>query len=228
MIRVWRDHPVLRRRKFFQGRRIRGADVIDIAWIDPSGREMTDETWNSPDVRCLGVRLNGDAINEVNERGERIVGETLVIMFNAGEEAVPFSLPETGPTERWETLDRHRRPVFAGPMADGEGSLPAAAALHDGAAARLARAGLAESGGVGTDGSVLTVGGRQSAVGSQSRVGSRQSVGVTVTVESRIVRSESSEPRTSGTFRTFGTPGTLEPLEPWNLEPDILTLTCPT
>ena len=104
LIRVWRDHPVLRRRKFFQGRRIRGADVTDIAWIDPSGREMTDETWNSPDVRCLGVRLNGDAIDEVNERGERIVGDTLVILFNAGEDAVPFSLPATGPTERWETI----------------------------------------------------------------------------------------------------------------------------
>ena len=37
LIRVWRDHPVLRRRKFFQGRRIRGADVTDIVWIDPSG-----------------------------------------------------------------------------------------------------------------------------------------------------------------------------------------------
>jgi len=104
LIRVWRDHPVLRRRKFFQGRRIRGADVTDIAWIDPSGREMTDETWNSPDVRCLGVRLNGDAIDEVNERGERIVGDTLVILFNAGEDAVPFSLPATGPTERWEAI----------------------------------------------------------------------------------------------------------------------------
>ena len=104
LIRVWRDHPVLRRRKFFQGRRIRGADVTDILWIDPSGVEMNDSTWNSPDVRCLGVRLNGDAIDEIDERGERIVGDTLVILLNAGDEAVPFSLPDTGPTERWETL----------------------------------------------------------------------------------------------------------------------------
>ena len=104
LIRIWRDHPVLRRRKFFQGRRIRGADVTDILWIDPSGVEMTDATWNSPDVRCLGVRLNGDAINEIDERGERIVGDTLVILLNAGEEPVSFSLPDTGPTERWETL----------------------------------------------------------------------------------------------------------------------------
>jgi isoamylase len=95
---------VLRRRKFFQGRRIRGADVLDIAWLDPSGHEMTDATWNSPDVRCLGVRLNGDAIYDVDERGDRIVGDTLVLLMNAGEEPVPFVLPATSPIERWETL----------------------------------------------------------------------------------------------------------------------------
>ena len=104
LIRIWKDHPVLRRRKFFQGRRIRGKEVLDIAWLDPSGAEMTDETWGAPDVRCVGVRLNGDAIDEVNERGERIVGDTLVVLLNGGEQAIPFVLPATSPNERWETL----------------------------------------------------------------------------------------------------------------------------
>jgi isoamylase len=103
LIRIWKENPVLRRRRFFQGRRIRGADVLDIAWVDPSGREMTDETWSSPDVRCLGVRLNGDAIGEVDERGEQIVGDTLVLLLNADAGAIPFVLPETAPDERWET-----------------------------------------------------------------------------------------------------------------------------
>ena len=53
IIAIWKDHPVLRRRKFFQGRRIRGAEVQDIAWLDPAGAEMTDEMWASPDVRTL-------------------------------------------------------------------------------------------------------------------------------------------------------------------------------
>jgi glycogen operon protein len=104
VIRVWKEHAVLRRRKFFQGRRIRGADVLDIAWLDPSGREMTDSTWSSPDVRCLGVRLNGDAIHEVDERGARIIGDTLLLMLNAAEQPVAFTLPTTAPEERWETL----------------------------------------------------------------------------------------------------------------------------
>ena len=95
---------MLRRRKFFQGRRIRGKDVLDITWLDASGIEMTDNTWSSPGVRCLGVRLNGDAINESDERGERIVGDTLVMLLNAGGETIPFLLPQTAAAERWETL----------------------------------------------------------------------------------------------------------------------------
>lgn len=104
LIRVWKDHPVLRRRKFFQGRRIRGADVLDIAWLDHTGAEMTDEMWNAPEARALGVRLNGDAIQETNERGERIVGDTLLLILNAGRKPIAFVLPPTAPIERWDTL----------------------------------------------------------------------------------------------------------------------------
>jgi isoamylase len=104
LIRIRKEHPVLRRRKFFQGRRIRGAEVQDIAWLDPSGREMTDEAWNSPDVRRLGVRLNGDAIDEVDERGQRITGDTLLLLLNADRQPVAFVLPATRPEERWATL----------------------------------------------------------------------------------------------------------------------------
>ena len=104
LIAIWKTHPVLRRRKFFQGRRIRGAEVADIAWLEPSGAEMTDDMWGSPDVRVLGVRLNGDAIQEVDERGERITSSTLLLLLNAGAEPVTFVLPATAPAERWETL----------------------------------------------------------------------------------------------------------------------------
>jgi len=104
LIRIRKENPVLRRRKFLQGRRIRGAGVLDITWLDASGDEMTDETWGSPDVRCLGLRLNGAAIDEVDERGERVVGATLVILINGGPEAIPFVLPAVAAVERWETL----------------------------------------------------------------------------------------------------------------------------
>ena len=36
---------------------------------------MSDEDWNAGFVKCLGVRLAGDLISDVDERGEPIVGE---------------------------------------------------------------------------------------------------------------------------------------------------------
>ena len=77
------EQPVFQRRKFFQGRAIRGSDIKDISFFSPSGQEMSDEDWNAGFVKCLGVRLAGDLIDDVDERGEPIVGETLLILLNA-------------------------------------------------------------------------------------------------------------------------------------------------
>ena len=104
MIRLWSQQPVLQRRKFLQGRPIRGSDVKDIAWLTPSGDEMSDEDWNAPQVRCLGVRLNGEAIDEVDEQGRRIVGHTLLLLMNAHDQPIAFTIPKDGKEERWERL----------------------------------------------------------------------------------------------------------------------------
>ena len=104
VIAIWKENPVLRRRKFLQGRRIRGADGTDITWLHSSGSEMADETWNSPETRCIGMRLNGDAIDDADDYGERVIGDTLVVMLNGSDAVVPFMLPPTEDTERWETL----------------------------------------------------------------------------------------------------------------------------
>jgi glycogen operon protein len=102
--RIWREQPVLQRRKFFVGRPIRGSDIKDISFFEPSGKEMGDAAWNDPHVRCLGVRLAGDLMNEVNERGEPIVGDTLLLLLNAHWEEIDFTLPQTRDGQVWETL----------------------------------------------------------------------------------------------------------------------------
>ncbi|MFQ5915900.1 MAG: glycogen debranching protein GlgX, partial [Nitrospinota bacterium] len=93
LIRLFHQHPVLRRRRFFQGRRIRGSEVRDLVWFRPDGAEMTEGDWINPIARCLGLRLAGDAIEEVDERGSQIVDDTLLILLNAHHEPVPFVLP---------------------------------------------------------------------------------------------------------------------------------------
>ena len=75
--RIRREQPVFQRRKFFQGRKIRGSDIKDLSWFEPNGNEMTDEAWNAGFVKCLGMRLAGDVIGEEDERGEPIIGDTL-------------------------------------------------------------------------------------------------------------------------------------------------------
>jgi len=104
MVQLHREHPVLHRPKFFQGRPIRGLGIKDIAWLDPSGEEMTDEAWNEDFVRCIGVRLNGDAISEVDPRGQPMAGDTLLLLLNAYEEPVPFTLPWHKDEEYWELI----------------------------------------------------------------------------------------------------------------------------
>ncbi len=100
---VWREQPVLKRRKFFLGRSIRGEGVTDVTWFNPAGHDMSDADWGGF-VRCLGMRLAGDLIGETDERGEPIVGDSLLALMNAHHESIPFSLPPTNPGHRWERL----------------------------------------------------------------------------------------------------------------------------
>ena len=102
--RLMHGHVLLRRRKFFQGRPLRGAEVKDVIWLSATGGEMTEAEWNAGHVQCLGVRLAGDAIDEVNDEGEPIAGDTLVYLLNAAPTPVDFTLPAFVVDPRWECL----------------------------------------------------------------------------------------------------------------------------
>ena len=93
LIRLRRDHPVFRRPKFFQGRRIRGSEIKDVMWFNPGGNEMSDEEWASPFVRCIGVLLSGDTIDVLSFEGEPIRDETFLFLINAHFEPIVFVLP---------------------------------------------------------------------------------------------------------------------------------------
>jgi glycogen operon protein len=104
LINLRRSHPVFRRRQFFAGRHIWGSEVKDLSWFRPDGKEMTEENWRDPLARCLGLRLAGDAIEEVSARGEQITDDTFLILLNAHHMSQTFVLPAHRPGIRWENV----------------------------------------------------------------------------------------------------------------------------
>jgi isoamylase len=103
LIEFRRQHPVFRRPKFFQGKRVRGSETKDVMWFNPGGNEMSDEEWNSPFVRCLGMLISGDADDVVDPHGEPVRDETFLLLINAHYEAIPFLLPGEEHLE-WELI----------------------------------------------------------------------------------------------------------------------------
>jgi len=98
------SQPALRRRRYFQGRSIRGGEVKDVAWLAPDGREMTDALWNADSVHSLGMLLNGNAIEEVDERGNPVVGDTLLVLLNGHSDPVQFRLPPLDEKHQWRRV----------------------------------------------------------------------------------------------------------------------------
>jgi len=101
LIRLRLEHPVFRRRRWFQGRPIHGDDVKDIAWFTPDGVQMAEEHWGEDFAKSLGVFINGRSLVASGPDGERPVDDGFYLIFNAHHEALDFTLPGTDWAERW-------------------------------------------------------------------------------------------------------------------------------
>ncbi len=104
VIKIFREHPALRRRRFFHGRKIRGSEVKDLTWLRPDGKEMLEEDWSDSGTRCFGLRLAGKAMDERDQRGNPVTDDTLLVILNSHHEPVDFKLPTDQPDQRWELL----------------------------------------------------------------------------------------------------------------------------
>jgi len=109
LIQIQQRHPVFRRRSFFQGRRIHGSDIKDIAWLKPDGTEMTDEEWQQSFARCLGLFLAGAGLDEFDDRGRPIKDVNFLLLLNAHHDEIGFVLPAYHPGMLWKAeLDTSR------------------------------------------------------------------------------------------------------------------------
>jgi isoamylase len=102
-------HPNLRRTRFLHGETVGDSTIPDVTWFQLDGNVMTPESWHDASARCLAMRLGGQAIEGIDQTGERIVDETLLVLLNASEAPVEFTLPPDQPRVSWQVLvDTHQ------------------------------------------------------------------------------------------------------------------------
>ncbi|HSL58858.1 MAG TPA: glycogen debranching protein GlgX [Acidimicrobiales bacterium] len=101
LIRLRHDHPVFRRRRWFEGRAIHGRGIGDIGWLNVDGTEMDEHDWNEGYAKSIAVFLNGSRIETPGPRGERITDDSFLLLSNAHHGRLTFTLPPPEWGERW-------------------------------------------------------------------------------------------------------------------------------
>ncbi|MBW4562773.1 MAG: glycogen debranching protein GlgX [Mojavia pulchra JT2-VF2] len=112
LIYLRHQHPVFRRRKWFQGRPIHGVGISDIGWFNADGSEMSERQWLVSYAKVLEIFLNGEGIATPGPQGERIIDESFLLFFNAHYEPIEFALPSTLKNRAWQIVIDTNEPRF--------------------------------------------------------------------------------------------------------------------
>jgi isoamylase len=108
MIALRKAHPITHRRRYFKNRPIQGEGVKDIRWLNTRGEDMSSEEWETGFIRCMGMLLNGALMEEMDEYGNYLQNDILLVLFNSYWEPISFRLPNHRMPVRWEVLiDTH-------------------------------------------------------------------------------------------------------------------------
>jgi pullulanase/glycogen debranching enzyme len=99
LTRLRHNYPILRRSRFLTGEYNEELDVRDVTWINASGAEMPDESWDDGEMRCFGMLVDGRA----QPTGIRKSGEdaTLLLVMNGHHDLVEFTLPKVAGGCHW-------------------------------------------------------------------------------------------------------------------------------
>ncbi len=99
MINFYKAHPVFRRGRYFQGKKLFGLPLKDVTFLSVEGNEVQEATWNSQ-VQTVSFILEGSAMDEINEFGERIADDTFLVVLNANPSRLRFRFPKG----KWEIV----------------------------------------------------------------------------------------------------------------------------
>jgi isoamylase len=113
LVKLRRDHPNLSRRHWFQGREIHGSGVHDIGWYNPDGHEIAEDQWHDESAKAISVFFNGEELVTPNLRGERVLDDSFLLMFNAQPVPQEFHIAHTVKKRSWTlVLDTQKATGF--------------------------------------------------------------------------------------------------------------------
>ncbi|MET1027676.1 MAG: glycogen debranching enzyme GlgX, partial [Dongiaceae bacterium] len=102
LLAVRRAYPILHRSRFLIGDYNEELDVKDVSWLSPTGAEMDQPQWQDTKAKCFGMLLDGRAQpTGIKRRGD---DATLLLVINAHDDVVRFTLPEVPEGKCWVCL----------------------------------------------------------------------------------------------------------------------------
>jgi glycogen operon protein len=93
-LKLRKEHPALRQRHHFEGTPSIAGGPKDLAWLHPSGREMTERDWHDDSLRVVGMFVSGDPLRAPGPRGEQERDSSFLIWLNSSADPVEVTLPE--------------------------------------------------------------------------------------------------------------------------------------
>ncbi len=103
-LRLRREHPALRQRHWFEGRPTIVDGPKDLAWLHPSGREMTHGDWHDDGLRTIGMFVTGRPLRSPGPYGEQQIDSSFLIWFHAGADPVAVRLPHNDWVSRGDVV----------------------------------------------------------------------------------------------------------------------------
>ena len=102
LLRIRAGNAVFRRQSFLAGMRREEGRFKDVAWLKPDGEEFRQPDWFDPDLRAFAMLLDSTGLPPTQLDPE--VGDSFLVLFNSGAEAVEFTLPAPITSQVWEVV----------------------------------------------------------------------------------------------------------------------------